>query len=228
MLKDLASLIRKADRGQHDEAKIPPLSPFPQMPLARGRVHELTGTARHSLAALTAGVAQKDGPVFWLRPDWCPETLCPQGLAPLLWNPSALIMVRCTQPIDILWGMEEILRSGCAALVIGEVAEPLPDLRQTRRLHLAAADGATRAQLSKSGTPPPTGLILANHTAQSRIAGVESRWALHHCAPAHHTRKALQTWRLDRLLMRGLPPKDWQVTNPQPMDLPLNELTPCP
>lgn len=192
----------------------PPLAPLPQMALARGRLHEVTGPARHTLAALAAGVAMAEGPVLWLRPAWLTEGLCAQGLAALMPDPGALVVVRCQKPVDVLWAGEEALRSGAVALVVAELAEA-PDLRQVRRLHLAAGEGLARGRpLGRA----PLGLALMAETADSRLAGVESRWALHPLATG------AARWRLDRLLMRSQPPQDWEVRGlPQRASGPVSE-----
>lgn len=193
---------------QRDAGPAPmPLQPLPQMGLARGRVHEVAGPARRTLAAVIAGAAQAEGPVLWLRPGWRGEGLCPQGLARLLPDPGALIMVNCARPVDIVWSMEEALRAGCVALVIAEIAE-VPDLRQVRRLHLAAGDGLARNRAAGRLTPAPLGVVLGYEVADGRVAGVESRWALHPLPPVA---AGPPRWRLDRQLVRGLPPKDWEV-----------------
>lgn len=195
--------------GWQDADAAPPLAPLPQMALARGRVHEFIGPARRTLAAAAAGVAQAEGVVVWLRPGWRGEGLCPQGLAALIPDPGALVVVRCPRAEDLLWGMEEALRAGCAALVIAEIADP-PDLRQVRRLHLAASDGVARNRQAGKTRPAPLGVLAAHETADSRVTGVESRWALHPLPLADGAAR----WRLDRLMMRGLPPRDWAVALP--------------
>ncbi|MCC0076495.1 MAG: hypothetical protein H6898_07895 [Rhodobacter sp.] len=179
--------------------------PVPQMALARGRVHEVAGPARRTLAALAAGMAGGEGPVLWLQPGWASEGLCAQGLRPLVADPGALILARATTTLDLLWAAEEALRAGSVALVIAALPEP-PDLRQIRRLHLAAEDGLTR---NRRAGPAPLGLVYAQDSAAGRCPGVESRWALHPL-PAGG-------WRLDRLLARGQPPADWTLTTlPRP------------
>jgi len=206
LLADLSAAARRGAGPAPD-----PLSPLPQIALTRGRVHEFTGPARRTLAAAAAGAAQAEGPVMWLRPAWRVEGLCPQGLAALLPDPGALIIVNCTRPVDVLWSMEEALRAGCVALVIAEIVEP-PDLRQVRRLHLAADDGLARNRLAGRSRPAPLGVMLAHETADSRVTGVESRWALHPLPPEG---RDAPRWRLDRQRVRGLPPKDWAVRFPR-------------
>jgi len=180
----------------------PPLCPAPPLALARGRVHELTGPARRTLAALLAGAAQAEGPVLWLRANWRMERLCPQGMRGLA-DPGALITLDCPRAGDILWCMEEALRAGCVALVIAEIIAP-PDLRQLRRLHLAAAEGLARNRRATQGAIAPLGLLVGDDTADSRVAGVESRWAL-------HPLPAADIWRLERLHARTLPPAQWHL-----------------
>jgi len=208
-----ARVLADLTAAHHSDAGLAaePLAPLPHMALSRGRVHECVGPARRSLAAVIAGAAQAEGPVLWLRPGWYGEGLCPQGLAPLLADPGALIMVNCARPVDILWGMEEALRAGCVALVVAEIAES-PDLRQVRRLHLAAGDGLARNRAEGRLSLAPLGVLLGYEVADSRVTGVESRWALHPLPPLA---AGPPRWRLDRQLVRGLPPKDWEVHLPR-------------
>lgn len=197
-------------------AVAPPLAVLPQMALARGRLHEVTGPSRRVLAALAAGAAEGEGPVIWFRPAWRVEGLNPMGLLGLMRDPGALVQVACPRAEDVLWGMEEALRAGCAALVVGEIASA-PDLRQVRRLHLAAAEGVSRNRLAGRQVPAPLGLVLDAETAESRLPGVETRWALHPLPPLIGGLPGMERrrWRLDRLLARSQPPRDWVLTGRQ-------------
>ncbi len=190
-------------------APLPPLDLWPMMALARGRVHEVTGAARHVLAASLAGRAQGEGPVLWLRPAWGVDRLCPQGLRAFA-DPGALITVACKRAPDVLWAAEEALCSGAVALVIAELAAA-PDLRQIRRLHRAAAEGVARAHGgggAGGGRRAPLGVLMMQERAESRIAGVESRWALH---PLPQPAPDAPAWRLERLQARDAPPAAWPL-----------------
>lgn len=181
------------------------------MALARGRLHEGTGPARRTLAAWVAGAAQAEGPVLWLRPGWGRERLCPQGLIPFA-DPGALILGACPKAEDLPWAAEEALRSGAVALVVVELATP-PDLRQVRRLHLAAAEGVARARAAGAGWAP-LGLAVMAEAVEGGIAGVESRWRLAPLPPdrgAAAPDGAAPAWRLDRLRGRDAPPAAWRV-----------------
>ena len=87
------------------------------------------------------------------------------GLAALGLDPSRLTLARCRNPKEMLWVMEEGLRSSAPAIVI---AEPEADigLIESRRLQLAAEAGGT------------LGLILPTEGGAGRLvpSAVTSRW----------------------------------------------------
>lgn len=175
-----------------------PGSALPQTSIAddlnfvHGRVHELCGPARRSLAVRLAG--QLKGPVLWFLPAWQPEKPAAQGLAPWL-NPARIVFVAIAREEDMYWGMEEALRSGTVPMVIAETKAP-PGLTPIRRLHLAAE--ATR-------TPP---LVVMLTPEDGGAQGVETRW---HMAPAHTGAKA-SSWALTRLRARLAPPKTFTLS----------------
>jgi len=170
--------------------------------LSRGRVHELCGPARHRLALWL--VAQTKGPVLWIAPDWGADRLNPCGLMPFV-DPARLILVHPKRAEDVLWSMEEVLRSGAVALAIADLPG-LPALTPVRRMHLAAEAGGA------SG-PAPLGLLLT--PGMGGAQGVESRWHL----SADHCGKPGQ-WRLTRLRARMAPEHSWQVRRQKGHPLP--------
>ena len=160
--------------------------------LDRGRVHEFCGPARRSLALMAAG-GEAGGPVLWIAPGWMPERLSAEGLLPFL-NPGRLIFVLPKRADDLLWVMEEALRSAAVPLVIADLPE-LPGLTPVRRLQLAAETGAATGAA-------PLGLILT--PGDGGASGVESRW---HLAPAHGA--TTSNWQLQRRRARMEPPRQW-------------------
>ena len=189
--------------------------PVPGLGLQRGRVHEICGPARWSLAALILQLSH--GPVLWISPGWQAERLYPPGLTAFA-DPARLLFARAKRPEDLLWSMEEALRSGAVPLVVAELMSP-PALTPVRRLHLAAEAGAEQAH--HHGRIMPLGLILTPEMGGAQ--GVESRW---HMA-ALPTESLLAgagidspyaAWTLQRLRARMAPPATWTLrqgqTNP--------------
>ncbi len=181
-------LTRKPYRRQ----EAPLLTLSEPLSLAYGRSHELCGPARHSLALMLAG--QASGPVLWIRPTWRIEQLHADGAQAYL-NPGRIAFANAARLPDMLWCMEEALRSGAAPIVIAELEEP-PALTPVRRLHLAAQAAPTK--------PAPIALILS--PGDGGAQGVESRWYI---APRHESGRSL--WHLTRLRARMAPPASWQM-----------------
>ncbi|WP_415919975.1 ImuA family protein [Tateyamaria sp. SN6-1] len=171
--------------------------------LARGRVHELCGPARHRMALWIA--AQTRGPILWIAPEWSSDRLNPCGIMPFV-DPARLLFVHPKRAEDVLWSMEETLRSGAVGLAVADLPG-LPALTPVRRMHLAAEAGG------KAGGPAPLGLLLT--PGMGGAQGVESRW---HLAPDHRTRPG--AWQMTRLRARMAPEQRWQVARVPGQPLP--------
>lgn len=155
-----------------------------------GRVHEICGPSRRSLAILLA--ARQTGPILWIRPSWARTLVNAQGMATAL-NPARMVFADAPSTEDIQWCAEEALRSGAAPTVIIETTAP-PGLTPIRRLHLAA----------QAANTPCLSLLLTPEGGGAQ--GVETRW---HIAPAH--RPGLRNWALTRLRARMAPPASWAL-----------------
>ncbi len=190
MIEAATHLPGLAARGRR---AAPGLTVVEGLTLTPGRVHELCGTARRTLALLAARAMR--GPVLWIAPDWLPDRLMGDGVCTLI-DPGRLIFVHPRRPEDLLWCAEEALRGGAVPLVVAELPA-LPALTPVRRLHLAAEAGAATGR-------PPLGLLLTPGTGGA--AGVESRWSL---SPAHAGED--EAWRLERLRARTAPPAAWHL-----------------
>ena len=178
--------------------------------LARGRVHELCGPARWTLAAMILG--QCEGPVIWISPGWTAERIYPAGLVDWA-DPGRILFARAGRPEDIPWAMEEALRSGAAPLVLADLPAP-PALTPVRRLHLAAETGAEAAR--HAGRLPPLGLLMTPE--QGGAAGVESRW---HMAAAPSRSSLIErrgAWTLHRLRARLAPEAAFRLHHDAPDD----------
>jgi protein ImuA len=182
-------------------ALLPARAPRPSLPLvgalalALGRAHECCGPARHTWAMIVAGALS--GPVLWIAPRWLRDRPHPDGIRPFA-GPERFLFAAPEHRMDLLWCMEEALRSGAVPLVVADLPAP-PGLTPVRRLHLAAEEGAARA------FRPPLGLLLT--PGEGGAPGVESRWRM---APAHE--RAAERWRLERLRDRTAPPAAWHLS----------------
>jgi len=162
--------------------------------LKKGRLHECCGSARHLFALML--IARTEGPVFWIAPSWIPDTLNPDGMVDFV-DPGRFIFVTPKRAEDILWTLEEILRSGVVAVAVADIPG-LPGLTPVRRLHLAAETGGDEGQHL------PTGLILTPGNGGAQ--GVESRW---HLTPAYSPER--ESWTLKRLRARTDPVGEWTL-----------------
>lgn len=149
-----------------------PLGVLPALP--RAGLHEIEGDAAASgfAAALAGLLASGRGRVLWCTPlAALRETgaLYGPGLAARGLDPARLIVARPRQTRDALWTMEEALRGGAFAAVIGEV-ETLPPIA-ARRLQLAAEAHATAALLLLPPRAHGTGVGMTRWRATSAPGG---------------------------------------------------------
>lgn len=200
------SLSLLSDHGPRPRGMVPmPGGAAAGIGLARGRLHEFRGPSRVALAVQV--MAECAGPVLWITPGWQAERLYPDGVAALA-DPARLICARARRPEDILWAMEEGLRSGAVPLVVAEVPAA-PGLTPVRRLQLAAEAGAEAAHHAGRGIVP-LGVMLTG--GEAGAAGVESRWRM---GPLPATSSLLEergsVWRLERERARGAGPAAWRL-----------------
>ena len=142
--------------------------------------------------------AATKGHIYWIAPAWEAAHLNPEAALRFI-DPGRVTHLRPTRPEDVLWCMEEILRSGAVPLVIADIPG-MPGLTQVRRMHLAAERGL------EEGLCQPLGLLLTPGTGGAQ--GVESRWRMD---PAHGPDH--EVWDLERLRARTAPQKRWQIAH---------------
>lgn len=149
-------------------------------------MHEAEGAGRRVFALYQA--LHHPGPLFWVQRGH------ERGL-PFLWGlppgvGDRLYLIHAAAEADLLWAVEETLRSPAVGLVVAEPQEPL-SLTAGRRLQLAAEAGRT------------TAIMLIRQGAGCNAS--ETRW---HCCPLPSPRgQVLHEWRLLRD-KRGTP-RSW-------------------
>ena len=148
--------------------------------LPRAALHEVIGrpgAASGFAAALLARFAGPRGVVLWCRRE---RGLYGPGLAALGLDSARLIVVRGRTHRDVLWAMEEGLRSGAPAAVLGEADGARPVA--LRRLQLAAETGGVAALLlhrdNRQNPPSITAAVTRWRVAAAPAAGDAPRWRL--------------------------------------------------
>lgn len=178
--------------------------------LAVGALHELTGAgnALNDDAAATlfaAGVAArraaKSGTVLWVvtRRDLFAPALALAGLPP-----ARMITAECSGDEQALAVMEEGLKHGGLAAVVGEIGRST--MTATRRLQLAAEDKGTTALMLRRwrrGGADPFAMASAAVT-RWRIGCVPSR-----ALPVGGI--ARPGWNIELVRQRGGPPHEWTL-----------------
>jgi len=171
-------------------------SALPEGGLARACVHEAAGAVADGfVAALTARLA---GPVLWCVQQTGADRLYAPGLARFGLGPGRLTVAVCPNRTDCLWAMEEGLRAGVLAAVVGE-PDGAVGLTASRRLQLAAEAGGT------------TGFVLLRGAARGRLApsAVASRWQV---TPLPSLERGMGLrWQIRLLRCRGGGTGAWEI-----------------
>jgi protein ImuA len=112
------------------------------------------------------------------------------------------LTVTLKRPASLLWVMEEALKSGALALVLGDGEATHAGLTATRRLALAAAAGKSAGLLLFAGPDPPA----TASASRWRIAAAPSDSAAHdRDAPGH------PVWQVELTRARGGRPGAWTL-----------------
>jgi protein ImuA len=161
----------------------------------RGGLHEIlagddSGAAAGFCAFLLARLGE-DGAVLWVRRE---AGLYGPGLAALGLDPARLILVRPARGDDVLWVLEEGLRSKAPAAVLGETASGGPIA--LRRLQLAAETSGVAA------------LLLRPFAAKAVPGPALSRWRIE---SAGRGDLLGPRWRVELQRARGGAPGTWLV-----------------
>ncbi|MEE2981532.1 MAG: damage-inducible mutagenesis protein [Pseudomonadota bacterium] len=168
--------------------------------LPRGALHEIVaggpGVGEGFAAALLAQFIEGRGPALWClaRGDLFGPGLGAVGLAP-----HRQIITRARHADDVLWAMEEGLRSGVPGAVLGEPRGL--DLAAGRRLQLAARAGSVACLV----------LRLPGIT-KSEVSVAVTRWRVD-AAPSLPLDElpglGAPRWRVGLLRCRGAVPREW-------------------
>ena len=186
---------------------------LPAQGLARGGLHDVSPRAHGdqpaamgfalALALRRLSDTQERRPLLWCRLATHEREhgrLYGHGLERLGLPRHRFVTVTLRKSASLLWTMEEALKSGAVAAVIGDADGPHADLTVTRRLSLAAAAGKCAAILTFAKAEPSA---TASHT----------RWtaaAVPSLSPAHDAQGlGAPCWSIELTRARGGRPGAW-------------------
>lgn len=227
LIASLRALITKAEQGhaqfQRPRGKSVPWllglaeadRHLPAQGLQRAGLHDVSPRAHGdqpaamgfalALALCRLADPQERRPLLWCRlaaHEREHGRLYGHGLERLGLARQRFVTVTLAKPASLLWTMEEALKSGAVAAVIGDAEARHADLTVTRRLLLAAAQGKSAAILTFA---KPDVAATASHT----------RWtaaAVPSLSPGHD-RQGLgpPCWSIELTRARGGRPGAWSV-----------------
>jgi len=121
---------------------------YGDMGAAIGFAAALATRAIYASSYASGASGGKDRLIAWCQQSWGAYdmgALYGPGLAGFGIDPSRLLLVNPAREPDMLWALEECVRAGVFAAVVGEVPATSRhfNLRASRRLHLAAEDAST-------------------------------------------------------------------------------------
>jgi protein ImuA len=153
---------------------------LPAQGLARGGLHDVSPRSHGdqpaamgfalALALRRLGDPQERRPLLWCRLKAHEREhgrLYGHGLERLGLPRQRFVTITLGKPANLLWTMEEALKSGAAAAVLGDADAARADLTVTRRLSLAAAAGKCAGILTFARPGPSA---TASHTRWTAAA----------------------------------------------------------
>jgi protein ImuA len=185
---------------------------LPDGGLACGALHEIvpephaTPAALGFIAALLAHIffsppPQRAEKLFFVLPGYGLRDqgrLYGHGLSALGLDPERLVLVETARRNDTLWAIEEALRSGAPAAIVG-IVDKL-DLKLSQRLHLAAVDCGL-----------PLLLLRPAHNLESSAAATRWRVGTAEAARDRFGLLVRPRWHLSLERCRNGRPGEWSV-----------------
>ena len=185
-------------------------SALPWGGLPQATLHEINGTAAAmGFTAALAGRLAGSKPILWCRSSRNETgSIYGPGLLSFGLNPEQVVFVETKKKQELLWAMEEGLRSGQPALVIGEVEAV--SLVASRRLQLAAEVGGVTAFLLNTVV---TKRICKKAATTSATTVALTRWVVSSEARDKSQRNTTRhpQWRVDLVHCRAGVQQSWLV-----------------
>ena len=181
---------------------------LPGRGLALAAVHEIQGPAAAGFALhlLTSGLSEEEC-ILWCVPEGRRDHLYGPGLWQAGIDPRRLVVAVCRDRDEMLWTVEEALKSGSVSAVVaqmdknrsrGAAGKPV-DLTASRRLQLAAEAGGG------------LGIILSEGGGALSPSAAATRWRADPAPLSNALDRSC--WQIALLRVRGgaVPDTDWRV-----------------
>ncbi len=177
---------------------------FPMGHFPTGAVHEFLSYTTTSAAAtmgfiscLLSGLMKKGGAVIWITPS---KNIFPPALKMFGIDPSRIVFIELKKETDLLWTMEEALKCGGLAAVVGEI----PELSFTvsRRFQLAVEQSLV------------TGFVLRSNPRNIHANALVSRWQINSLPSESYDDLpgiCFPRWKIELLKIRNGKPGTWQL-----------------
>jgi protein ImuA len=181
--------------------------------LPPAHLHEIiaadTGASATGFSAVLLARLAGEGSIIWCRR--CPGLhgikLYGPGIAAFGLNLHRLLLVRVRREIEVLWAMEEGLRSGSVSAVLGEAATVPPIA--LRRLQLAAETGGATGLLLR---PPDAALAVVSATTRWRVSSLPTTLTFPPRGSFPIRGESVRSrvrWRIELLRCRAAAPTSW-------------------
>lgn len=183
--------------GQVDNA-------FPESSFPTGAVHEFLCSGTGNLAAssgfisgMLATLMGKNGAIAWISSA---RTLFPPALKRFGIEPDRVIFVDLQKERDVAWAIEEALKCGALAAVVGEIKEI--SFTTSRRLQLAVEESQV------------TGFLIRKNARNLSTTACVSRWMITPLPSKTEENMpgiGFPRWKVDLLKIRNGKPGSWQL-----------------
>ena len=215
-LVDLQERIRRIERPNAMRHGVLPFGisaidrVLPEGGLALGALHEILGagpdeedgaTAAGFVAAIAGRLCDPSGMVLWCLKQ---HDVYGPGLAEHGLDPARIVLVRAARDDDILWALEEGLRTPALAAVVGEIGRL--SMVAGRRLQLAAERSGVTALLLRRWR---TGAEATAERTQPSAAVTRWRITSLPSLPDGEPGLGRPRWRVELLRCRGAAPAAW-------------------
>jgi protein ImuA len=178
---------------------------FPNASFPLGCVHEFLSEKKEDVAAssgfisgLLSALMGSSGTTVWISAS---RTLFPPALKSFGIQPDHFIFIDLHKEKDVLWAMDEALKCGALAAVVGEMSEI--SFTESRRLQLAVEQSKV------------TGFILRHNTRKPNTTACVSRWKIS-SLPSESIDGlpgiGFPQWKVELLRIRNGRPNSWNVT----------------